>query len=255
MKVKNLLALLNQVLDGFGCKVVSSNAARHMSMIKSIRECGSELNLLEIAIQNELCKLKDKPFNVVQIGANDGNRYDPYSPLIRKYGLHGVLVEPIPEVYAKLVINYQDQPQINFENSAIGPNSGEMNLYMLCDKYGETDGLSVFASFSEEEVQKYRKQTNQALKVMSISVPVLTFETLRKKYALETVSLLAIDTEGFDYQILRSIDFRKIRPKIIEYEHSHLSVLDERECQRLLTSNGYQLHRIFGDDTIALAID
>jgi FkbM family methyltransferase len=234
---------------------VSSAAARHMSMLKTIGQHGVALDLLKLAVQCEIYRLNDKPFNIVQIGANDGNRYDPYHPLIEKFHLAGVLVEPIPEVYKKLVFNYQDQPQLRFENSAIGPSNGELALYMLRDAHGQTDDLSVFASFNEEEVLKFKKRTKQPLSIESILVPVLTLASLLEKHSIETLSLLAIDTEGFDYQILKSIDFSKIRPQIIEFEHSHLSVSDESESHRLLISKGYELHRFFGDDTLAILRD
>jgi FkbM family methyltransferase len=255
MKIDKLCAFVNHILDRWGGQLVSSAAARHMSMLKAVGQHGAGLDLLKLAVQCEIYKLNDKPFNIVQIGANDGNRYDPYRPLIEKFHLSGILVEPIPEVYKKLVSNYQDQPQLRFENSAIGPNNGEMSLYMLRDAHGQTDELSVFASFNEEEVLKLKKRTKQMLQVESIKVPVQTFASLLKKHAVKTVSLLAIDTEGFDYQILKSIDFSKIRPQIIEFEHSHLSVSDESESHRLLISNGYELHRFFGDDTLAILRD
>jgi FkbM family methyltransferase len=252
MKVDKICSLLNHILDQWGGQLVSSAAARHMRMLKDIGQHGADLDLLRLAVQCEVNKLNGQPFNIVQIGANDGNRYDPYRPLIEKFHLSGVLVEPIPEVYKKLVSNYKDQPQLRFENSAIGPNNGAMALYMLRDEHGRTDELSVFASFNEDEVVKYKKRTKPTLSVESIMVPVLTLTSLLKKHNLETVSLLAIDTEGFDCQILKSIDFSKIRPRIIEFEHSHLSVSDEAESHRLLSSNGYDLHRFFGDDTLAI---
>jgi FkbM family methyltransferase len=252
MKVEKLCSILNYLLDQWGGQIVSSAAARHMSMLKAIRQHGADLDILRLIVQCEVSNLNGKTFNIVQIGANDGKRHDPYRSLIETNHFSGVLVEPIPEVYKKLVSNYKDQPQLHFENSAIGPNKGEMALYMLRDTNGQTDELSVFASFNEDEVLKYKKRTKQELSVESITVPVITFANLLEKHCIESVSLLAIDTEGFDYQILKSIDLNKIRPQIIEFEHSHLSAADETECHRLLMSNGYELHRFFGDDTLAI---
>jgi FkbM family methyltransferase len=252
MKIKNLLAMVNQILAGLGCQIVSSVSARHMSIIKSIRECGAEVNLLEIAIQNELCKLKGQPFNIVQIGANDGSRYDPYRAHIEKYGLSGVLVEPIPSVFQKLVSNYKGQTQLRFENSAIGPVNGEMQLYTLRDPNVNSDEFTVFSSFSREDIEKSKKWTKKKLEIECITVPVIALASLVDKFNLDTISLLAVDTEGFDYQILKSIDYQKIRPSIIEYEHSHLSVNDEKDCLGLLVRNGYKVLRGLGDDTLAI---
>jgi len=64
------------------------------------------------------------------------------------------------------------------------------------------------------------------------------------------IDLLHIDTEGFDYEIIKSIDFTKIKPKIILYEHNHLSNEDKKECMEFLKSKKYSiLIKIF--DTLA----
>ena len=37
------------------------------------------------------------------------------------------------------------------------------------------------------------------------------------------VDVFIIDTEGYDYHILKQIDLGRLRPKIILYEHAHLA--------------------------------
>jgi FkbM family methyltransferase len=252
MSINDLVAVLNKGLRLVGGEIVTHNAARHMRMVRDLQQTGAQLDLLNLAIKNELNALRGCPFNIVQIGANDGSRYDPYRPHIEKYHFSGVLVEPIPAVYKKLVQNYKEQTQLRFENAAIGPEEGNLPLYMLWDENGNIDELSVFASFNEQEVLKCKKRADRSLRIDSLLVPVITFSQLLKKHEINAVSLLAIDTEGFDYQILQSINFHKIRPKIIEYEHSHLAEKDEQSCIKLLNAMGYELHRYFGDDTIAV---
>jgi hypothetical protein len=49
------------------------------------------------------------------------------------------------------------------------------------------------------------------------------------------------------------IDFIKLQPKIVKYEHVSLSNSDRIEAQKLLTSYGYYLFNEF-NDTIAISI-
>ena len=47
-----------------------------------------------------------------------------------------------------------------------------------------------------------------------------------------------IDAEGMDYQIIRSIDFQRIKPAIIRYEHMVLHERDRDACLELLEGHG-----------------
>jgi hypothetical protein len=61
----------------------------------------------------------------------------------------------------------------------------------------------------------------------------------------------ATETEGHDFEILRTVDFSRIRPALILYEHSHLGAHDQRACWRLLAAAGYRC-RAGWADTLAL---
>lgn len=246
------LLYFNRIANHIGCQVVSSFSSRHIAMTKRIQKMG-EVDVLALAIDRELQRMNDKAtFTIVQIGANDGNRHDPYRKHIRQHGFRGVLVEPNPAVFQKLISNYADQPQLKFENAAIGGKDGEMVLYTLDSEGGETDDLSVYASLNLEKVQMFRKALKRPLKIKPITVPVITYKSLLERNQIEAVSLLALDTEGYDFEILKTIDFSRNRPRIIEFEHAHLSEADEHECYELLGSSGYDLLRVFGYDTIAI---
>ena len=68
-------------------------------------------------------------FFFVQIGAHDGVHYDPIRPFVEKYHWRGLLVEPQPEVYQRLVANYASEPQLMFAKAAVAPQNGKATLY------------------------------------------------------------------------------------------------------------------------------
>jgi FkbM family methyltransferase len=53
------------------------------------------------------------------------------------------------------------------------------------------------------------------------------------------IDLLSIDVEGHDFQVLRSLDLTRYRPKMIVIEIHSLEMMEENEIYRYLTSNGY----------------
>ena len=58
---------------------------------------------------------------------------------------------------------------------------------------------------------------------------------------IEKIDLLQIDTEGFDAQVVSMIDFSRIVPTIIKFEHRHLSKLDRSLTEATLSRQGYQI--------------
>jgi FkbM family methyltransferase len=201
-------------------------------------------NLLELGLAFQARPSKD--FFFVQIGAFDGKSGDPLYRLIRRHHWRGILVEPQPAAFQQLQSNYAGEMTLQFFNVAIGPTDGELTLYSR--KSGD---VSV-ASTARHLLVKPGHSQNQ---VVALQVPCWTLQTLlAKAKAPARIDLLQIDTEGFDYDIIRSIDFNQIKPAIIRYEHTILSQRDRNACLSLLASQGYRF--LLEDmDTTALLDD
>ena len=54
------------------------------------------------------------------------------------------------------------------------------------------------------------------------NIKIVTFDDIIKKYNINEIEYLFIDTEGYDYQIIRSINFNKIKINRIKFEYKHL---------------------------------
>ena len=78
----------------------------------------------------------------------------------------------------------------------------------------------------------------------------IQFESLLRKHRVEKVDLVQIDTEGYDYAVIKMIDLKKWKPAIINYEHRHLSREEREMCWRYLVDAGYSLY-VHGADTAA----
>jgi len=201
-------------------------------------------NLLELATVFHSRPRHD--FFFVQIGAFDGRAGDPLRRLVRRHHWRGILVEPQPTAFQTLQSNYAGETTLQFYNVAIGPTDGELTLYT------RRDGDVSVASTTRHLLIKPGHPEN---KVVALQVPCWTLQTLlANAKAPSHIDLLQIDVEGFDYEIIRSIDFSRIKPAIIRYEHVILSQRDRNACLSLLASHGYRF-LLEDRDTTALLDD
>ncbi|HBC86807.1 MAG TPA: hypothetical protein DCZ94_07630 [Lentisphaeria bacterium] len=189
---------------------------------------------------------KKGAFYFIQIGANDGVTFDPIREfIIRNPGkVKGILLEPMKEAYSKLVGNYKDFPDIIKENLAIHNTEKEMTLYKvdpakreLLEKW--SGGM---ASFNNE----HHKLSNTPKEfILEEKVKCISLEELLLRHEVKKLDLLQIDTEGYDAEIIMNIDFSRIKPSIIRFEHGYMDKImgkDKVEAiLKLLNDNGYQI--------------
>jgi hypothetical protein len=60
-----------------------------------------------------------------------------------------------------------------------------------------------------------------------------------------------IDTEGWDWRVLRQFDLARLRPRLILVEHQHLTDEDKRAMYERLAGSGYGWAETPEGDTIA----
>jgi FkbM family methyltransferase len=211
------------------------------------------LDVLDILIQAQMNKGTTPYF--VQIGANDGQTMDPLSPFIDRYGMPGLMVEPQPIVFKKLVAHRQHLPELSFENALIGSADGQATLYIprpdttLPEWLGQAasmDRLQLFAMldqyFRTEGKERDSIGVNELIE--TVQLPCLTMTSLLAKHSVEQVDLLVLDTMGFDCDILKSFPWAQMRPGIVQFEHRLMGREDHIACIDMLAGLGYSLCQI-----------
>jgi FkbM family methyltransferase len=186
----------------------------------------------------------------VQIGSNDGVNGDPLYAHIVREKLSGILVEPVGYIFKTLVNNHAGSKHLIFENVAIGSSSKQLPFYRLAIP----EGLSVppwahmLGSFLKSTILGHKAQLPDIDKwIVEEEVTQITFKQLIDKHCLTSISLLHIDAEGFDYEIIRTIDFSMIDIDLILFEHAHLSKTDFSDCSEMLQGVDYTLFSLEGD--------
>jgi FkbM family methyltransferase len=190
----------------------------------------------------------------VQIGSNDGRSGDPLYRLAIRHRWTGLLVEPVPYLAERLQLNYKRHPQVRIERAAIADVPGTRDFWYLNPEHPLHRWYDQVGSFDREHVLRHVSASDADLERLVVRRPVqcLTLGGLLSKHAVDRVDLLHIDAEGYDGVILRSIDFDRLRPDLILFEHAHMRDAERGACARLLEEHGYTL--IAQDlDTLALS--
>lgn len=201
-------------------------------------------------------------FFFVQIGANDGKSSDPIYHYVTKYGLAGIVVEPQPDAFALLRDNYKDFSNVICVQTAIANKSGTLPFYIVKESAKTKDNrfpMTRIASFNEASVKrglrkKIPKGINPDEYIQRVSIDALSFSDLLKQYGAEKVNVLQMDCEGYDYEILKTIDIEKLQPEIINCESCLFSDSERSEYELRLISLGYVFFR-YGDDTCAYRLN
>jgi FkbM family methyltransferase len=215
-------------------------------------DCDRIQHLLKSIIKKEL---KSGKFFFIQIGSNDGKNGDPLFHFITKYNLPGILIEPIPYIFQRLKTNYRNQKNLYFENVAITNSSENLKFYRLVESPNLPTWHNQLGSFKREVIIMHKIYIPDIEKmIVEEEINVMTFNEVMNKYSISQVSLLHIDTEGYDYEILKSIDFNKYSIKTILFENKHLSEKEYRTCIQDLELKGFKKIIRYKFDTICMQI-
>lgn len=202
-----------------------------------------------------------KPVTFLQVGANDGFINDPLHKFIKRDNWNGVLLEPLPDVFNDFLVKlHRKRPGIMAINAALDQNDGTRLLYKLSiSKERWATGLSSFnrellvKKLRDGSMKKNLQRQGIALPdnkddcIISDEVATISPATLLKKFDGGDLDLLAIDTEGFDYEILKMLDLNRIAPEVIIYEEAVFDEKTAKECRDYLKSHGYSCQSIKRD--------
>jgi len=184
--------------------------------------------------------INTQDFFFVQIGAHDGKHSDPLYPFVTKYNLSGLAIEPQKDVFAQLQNTYREYQNVTCVNVAIGEKTGQQPFFTV-------SGDTSLATFNRNILAQYEGR------IQEITVEGMMFNDLVEKYKIQHIDFLQIDCEGYDFEILKMIDFNKFSPSIINFESVLLSDTDRSACEEILTSQGYTFFR-HGLDTCAYKV-
>jgi FkbM family methyltransferase len=202
---------------------------------------------------------QQKKLFIINIGACDGVTYDETFEISQEFKWNGLYVEPIPDVYKDLIKNL-DNGENKFENSAVAETTGTTTMLRINRNAIESQKVhNCFIGMSSiypprnglgkegdrETVEKYGEK---------IIVNTITLNDLLTKHNITAFDVLSIDAEGYDYKILKQLDFSRFKPCIIRCEVINLTPEEQTDMLAILRSNGY-VAEVYGQNVDAIKED
>jgi FkbM family methyltransferase len=186
---------------------------------------------------------KQKNVFALQVGANDGVSHDPIHHYMKNYGWHGLLLEPLPDIFERLQRNYQSRDGVILCNAALADRDGAMTFYRINPGPEVPEFCQFLGSFSRETIL-WHKHLFPAIEshIVEQQVEALSFSSLVERHGISKIDVILIDTEGYDFEILKQIDFQRFRPSLVIYERVHLSDDAKKASVELLEKAGYDVH-------------
>jgi len=198
--------------------------------------------------------------HLIQIGANDGVSIDSIYPILQnQQKVKALVVEPVPFLFEKLVRNYQSNPNVTPLQIAITSDAQEITKPFFYLKPNELDDYnpdySLWGSFSRSHIMNHIGKDSNALKFLhEEQVRCITINELYRQTGFDNIEILATDAEGYDEEILNSIDFNLFSPDLILFEHYHIPTSNMIQLILKLKSHNYRCYSR-GYDTICVKSD
>jgi FkbM family methyltransferase len=199
--------------------------------------------------------VRDPNLLALQIGANDGVLVDPIENMVAM-GMRAHMVEPHPSYFADLENLHADHPWVTMSRVAIGSEADPAKpLYYLADTDGLTNVAKGVASFNIAHVAEFAQHEHIddfERRLASVDVPVITYpELLDRLPNKEKPAILVVDVEGMDAEIVDAGLGVSPRPRVIMFEHQHLSNEVHHRYMGKLAALGYHL-MTSKDETLAM---
>ena len=181
----------------------------------------------------------DKTF--LEFGATDGLNLSNSYMLESSLGWEGILFEPSPQWHHSLKKN---RKKTKIVTKCIWSETGKTLDFFMSER-GE---LSTLNDYVDSDMDSLPGNTNLRKKAGKI-IPVETIslnDVIKIYFKNKTPSYISVDTEGTEYEILKSFDFNYYRPKVFTIEHNFTNL--QIKIDNLMKSNKYE--RIFKDLTV-----
>jgi FkbM family methyltransferase len=147
--------------------------------------------------------------------------------------------------------NYKNFPSIKTLNLAIHNTEENMTIHRV-----NPNSASILPKYSKG-IASFDKKHHINCKIdskhiLEEKVGCISLENLIKNNNIKNIDLLQIDTEGYDSEIILNIDFKKIKPSIINFEYYIPNTMSKETFNRVLevlNDNDYEIWQEVNDIT------
>ncbi|MEM8804212.1 MAG: FkbM family methyltransferase [Pseudomonadota bacterium] len=198
--------------------------------------------------------------NFVQVGANDGVLDDPIFPFIDAGGWEGVMIEPHPTYFKDLSNTHADRHGIKLVNCAVSDTPGEMELFHVAET--ERNSFPAWArgcaSLKKERLCEILEDAradgtglDPSRDIASVFVKVRRLDDVLATLGLQSIDFLIVDVEGFELQVLDSVDLSTLNLRAAVVECNGSDAHHEADVAERFAAVGMTTFRL-RDDLLAV---
>lgn len=189
-------------------------------------------------VLNQYNRIKDGNVHFLQIGAMDGVKHDELYSYVTNNNWTGVLVEPLPDMYHRLLENYKYRTGLKFMCCAITNEDGPavMNrvpIERIQDKdvpdWAEGCSTLVTDGYIADLLPHMVQESVRGLTLKSL------YDETGYKY-----DFIQVDTEGFDYDIFLQIIQNGLTSDLYKIEIAHITYTKTVWMRWVLENHGYK---------------
>jgi FkbM family methyltransferase len=170
----------------------------------------------------------------IDVGAHHPRRFSN-TYLFYRQGWNGLNIDAMP---GSMKSFHKDRPRdINLE-FGIGLNESQLDYYIFNEP--ALNGFSKDLSNERNEA----KSNYQIEKIIKVKVFPLSVVLDRNLPVGQDIDFISVDAEGLDFEVLKSNDWTKYRPKFVlaEILNGSLNDIEKSSIGRLMANNGYLVY-------------
>lgn len=183
---------------------------------------------------------------MIDVGCHKGTYSDLF---INNFNLKIVLMfEPQRAIFSFLKKKYRNFQNVKLFNNAVSKNNKSKKIYI--NRHDLTSSLKKLDennSYIKQKKKLFIEKKNQSIISTSYLVKCVTLTEILKKFRLNKVDLLKIDTEGYEHEVLNGIgkNIKKINYILIEFHNDKIySGYNPLKIHKFLEDNNFFLKKI-----------
>jgi len=199
-------------------------------------------------------------FGLVVLGAHIGIHIKDEISKIKDSSI--LLVEPVPHNISAIKENLKEFKNVHLEPVAVASVRETKDFFFV--KATSINKLkkhwaSGIGSFNKNHLLNHR--TKRFLieedDIDNIPIKTVKFEDLIEKYSISEIDKILIDIEGYEYEILRDMDLKKVRINSILFEYKHFDGYQKtgeklEEILKKFEENNYKTSKLDEENILAI---